>query len=142
MGDGTTQQGEVYEAIAEAVRRKLPVLFYIMDNGYAISTPTAGQTFFNTPHGPAESFYGLPLHRFDGRDIAARSARHRPTRRSGPRPPRGPAIAIVRVDRLSSHTNADDHRVYRPAETIADLKESSDPLANFRRSLLEMASTG
>jgi 2-oxoisovalerate dehydrogenase E1 component len=136
MGDGTTQQGEVYEAVAEAVRRRLPVLFYIMDNGYAISTPTAGQTFFHPPDGPADAFLGVPLHRFDGRDI------HDDLPRMGQlveqvRQSRGPAIAIVRVDRLSSHTNADDHRVYRDAQTIASLKQSSDPLVNFRRSLLD-----
>ncbi|MEM9420780.1 MAG: beta-ketoacyl-ACP synthase 3, partial [Planctomycetota bacterium] len=136
MGDGTTQQGEVYEAIAEAVRRKLPVLFYIMDNGYAISTPTHQNTFFNRPEGEADSFYGLPIHRFDGRDVLPDMPRmgalvdH--VRRS-----RGPAIAVVRVDRLSSHTNADDHRVYRALEIIEELKNTADPLANFRRSLIE-----
>lgn len=136
MGDGTTQQGEVYEAIAETVRRQLPVLFYIMDNGYAISTPTAGQTFFNTPHGPAESFYGLPIHRFDGRRLLPEMPRMGSVVQQV-RTQRGPAIAVVRVDRLSSHTNADDHRVYRPAETIEHLKETSDPLVNFRAALLD-----
>ncbi len=43
MGDGTTQQGEVLEAIAEAVRSELPVLFWIEDNAYAISTKTRSQ---------------------------------------------------------------------------------------------------
>ncbi|MEM7624501.1 MAG: beta-ketoacyl-ACP synthase 3 [Planctomycetota bacterium] len=136
MGDGTTQQGEVYEAIAETVRRQLPVLFYIMDNGYAISTPTAGQTFFNTPHGPAESFYGLPIHRFDGRRLLPEMPRMGALVQQV-RTQRGPALAVVRVDRLSSHTNADDHRVYRPAETIEHLKETSDPLANFRAALID-----
>ncbi|MEM1108069.1 MAG: beta-ketoacyl-ACP synthase 3 [Planctomycetota bacterium] len=136
MGDGTTQQGEVYEAIAEAVRRQLPVLFYIMDNGYAISTPTAQTTFFDRPDGPADSFYGLPIHRFDGRDLLPDMPRMGELVQHV-RDSRGPAIAVVRVDRLSSHTNADDHRVYRAAETIEDLKTSSDPLVNFRRSLIE-----
>ena len=136
LGDGSTQQGEVYEAIAEAVRRRLPVLFYIMDNGYAISTPTAGQTFFNTPHGPADSFYGLPIHRFDGRRVLPEMPRMGSLVQQV-RSARGPAIAVMRVDRLSSHTNADDHRVYRPAETIEHLKETSDPLANYRQALLD-----
>ncbi|MEO0515145.1 MAG: thiamine pyrophosphate-dependent enzyme [Planctomycetota bacterium] len=136
MGDGTTQQGEVYEAIAEAVRRHLPVLFYIMDNGYAISTPTRQQTFFDRPDGSADEFYGLPIHRFDGRDVLPDMPRMGELVDSV-RQSRGPAIAIVRVDRLSSHTNADDHRVYREADTIAELKKSSDPLVNFRRSLIE-----
>ncbi|MBB6430662.1 beta-ketoacyl-ACP synthase 3 [Algisphaera agarilytica] len=136
MGDGTTQQGEVYEAIADAVRRHLPVLFYIMDNGYAISTPTHQQTFFDRPEGPADEFYGLPIHRFDGRDVMPEMPRMGALV-DHVRNSRGPAIAIVRVDRLSSHTNADDHRVYRAAETIEELKNTSDPLANFRRSMIE-----
>ena len=112
-----------------------------MDNGYAISTPTAGQTFFNTPHGPADSFYGLPIHRFDGRDIAPDLPRLGQLV-NHVRATRGPAIAILKVDRLSSHTNADDHRVYRDADTIASLKKSSDPLVNFRRALLKMELDG
>ncbi|MEM9883240.1 MAG: beta-ketoacyl-ACP synthase 3 [Planctomycetota bacterium] len=136
MGDGSTQQGEVLEAIAEAVRRRLPVLFYVMDNGYAISTPTARQTFFHRPDGPAESFYGLPIHRFDGRDVAADLPRL-DVLVDEVRVTRGPAIAVMRVDRLTSHTNADDHRVYRPAETIEHLGATADPLANLRRSLLD-----
>ncbi|MEM9883151.1 MAG: beta-ketoacyl-ACP synthase 3 [Planctomycetota bacterium] len=136
MGDGSTQQGEVLEAIAEAVRRHLPVLFYVMDNGYAISTPTARQTFFHRPDGPAESFYGLPIHRFDGRDVAADLPRL-DALVDEVRATRGPAIAVMRVDRLTSHTNADDHRVYRPAETIEHLGATADPLVNLRRSLLD-----
>ena len=62
LGDGTTQQGEVLESIAEAVRDTLPVLFLVQDNRYSISTTTAGKTFFSLPTGPAASFYGLPIH--------------------------------------------------------------------------------
>jgi 2-oxoisovalerate dehydrogenase E1 component len=135
MGDGTTQQGEVYEGIMEAVRRKLPVLFVIEDNGYAISTPTAGNTFFNLPAGPADEFLGLPIHRFDGRDVMdhlpAMGELVKQVRTSG-----GPGLCVIRHDRLSSHTNADDHRVYRSAETIQKLLDESDPVANFRRSLI------
>src|SRR5215472_13251372 len=60
MGDGTTQQGEVLEAIGEAVRSHLPVIFLIEDNRYAISTRTQGQTFYSLPSGEAAQFYGLP----------------------------------------------------------------------------------
>jgi 2-oxoisovalerate dehydrogenase E1 component len=49
LGDGTTQQGEVLEAIAEAVREALPVLFLVEDNRYAISTRTRGKTFYSLP---------------------------------------------------------------------------------------------
>ena len=49
------------EAIAEAVRSTLPVLFVIEDNRYAISTRTAGKTFLSLPSGDADNFYGLPV---------------------------------------------------------------------------------
>src|SRR4029077_6776343 len=71
LGDGTTQQGEVLEAIAEAVRWQLPVLFLVEDNRYSISTLTRGKTFYSTPSGDADAFYGLPIHRIDGRDPTA-----------------------------------------------------------------------
>ena len=155
MGDGTTQQGEVYEGIFEAVRRRLPVLFVIEDNGYAISTPTAGATFFDLPvlaseqRGPAKEFLGLPIHRFDGRDVMhdlpamgrlvdhVRGSVGGAGASGGEGTSGGPGFCVIRHDRLSSHTNADDHRVYRDADEIERLKQTADPTANLRRSLLQ-----
>ncbi len=139
LGDGSTQQGEVYEAIHEAVRRSLPVLFYVMDNGYAISTPTAGRTFYDLPTGPADTFLGLPIERADARDIgpdlpALARVVHRV------RSQRGPALLVLRCDRLTNHTNADDQRVYREADALAKLKGDSDPLTNYRHWLVEVGS--
>jgi 2-oxoisovalerate dehydrogenase E1 component len=68
-GEGGTQEGEFLEACAEAVRAQLPVLFLIQDNHWAISTATKGQTFFSLPDGEADSFYGMPIHRVDGRHV-------------------------------------------------------------------------
>ena len=67
LGDGMTQQGEVYEAIAHAVRETLPVLFLVEDNTFAISMVTKGDTFYSRPDGEAETFYGVPITRIDGR---------------------------------------------------------------------------
>ena len=114
MGDGTSQQGEVMEAIAEAARADLPVLFVIEDNGYSISTPTAGKTFYSPSRGAAEpqDFFGLPIHRLDGRDVVPCH------RQLGPivetiRATRRAAIVVFRVERLADHSNADDERTYR-----------------------------
>ena len=61
VGDGTTQQGEFVEAVAEAVRSQYPVVFIIEDNSFSISTRTTKQTFFDLPDGPA-SFFLRPRH--------------------------------------------------------------------------------
>lgn len=135
MGDGTTQQGEVLEAIAEAVRRQLPVLFVIEANGLAISTRTSGQTFFDLPGGPAESFYGMPIHRLDGGDAVACHARFGAIL-SAMRANGGPAIALMCVERLANHTNADDERIYRDAAEL-DRVRKSDPVAALRQCLVE-----
>lgn len=135
VGDGTTQQGEFYEAVAEAVRNQLPVLFVVQDNGWAISTRTAGRTFFDTPGGPRNDFLGLPIHRLDGRDVVAVDdafgrlvAQIRNTR--------GPALAVMRVERLDSHTNADDQTRYRTVDDILHAAETGDPVRLFRQRLL------
>lgn len=135
LGDGTTQQGEVMEAMAEAARSNLPVLFWIEDNEVAISTDTTGQTFYNFAGASDKPFWGLDIHRFDGRDVLPEldriGALVDEVRQS-----RGPRIGVMRVDRLCSHSNADDQRIYRTAEMIAELDETSNPVINLRKSLI------
>jgi 2-oxoisovalerate dehydrogenase E1 component len=134
LGDGATQQGEVLEAIAEAVRRKLPVLFLIEDNHYSISTRTRGKTFYSLPDADASSFYGLPLNRVDGSDAGAcRQAFGMLVREM--RATRGPAVCVMQVERLADHTNADDEKVYRDAEEIGRVRATADPIARLRTSL-------
>lgn len=135
LGDGSTQQGEVLEAIAEAVRSTLPVLFLVHDNRYSISTRTVGQTFFSLPSGDVDAFYGLPIHRIDGTDVlgcerAFTSVVER-IRRT-----RGPALCVLSVERLTDHTNADDESVYRSAVELARVHTQSDPVEKARDGLL------
>ena len=129
MGDGTTQQGEVLEAIAEAVRSELPVLFWIEDNAWAISTRTHGKTFYSLPEwcGKAEQFYGLFIHRLNGREVIS-CAEHVESIVGQVRRTRCPAIAVFEVDRLSDHTNSDDERVYRSRAEIERVRRKSDPI--------------
>ena len=68
LGEGSTQQGEVLEALLEAQRQRLPVLFLVEDNGWAISTPTAGTTFYSLDAQPADAFCGISIHYLDGLD--------------------------------------------------------------------------
>ncbi|MET8896987.1 alpha-ketoacid dehydrogenase subunit alpha/beta [Streptomyces albogriseolus] len=128
IGDASARQGEFFEALAFAVERALPVLFLVSDNGYGISTPTAGMS----PH----ALGLLPEQRtrtVDGTDPdavhAAAAAALGELRQGG-----GPVVLWCRLDRLDSHTSSDDHRVYRTAEDIAAMR---DPVDVFARRLLD-----
>ena len=135
VGDGTTQEGEFLEAIAESVRWQLPVLFVIADNGYSISTPTDQKTFFDLPSGPAESFYGVKIVRVNGRDVvAAAPSAHRVANQV--RKQQGPGLLLLHVDRLHDHTNADDQSQYRSPNEVAGIVRSGDPVLQLRIHLL------
>ncbi len=135
LGDGMTQQGEVLEAIGHAVRATLPVLFFVQDNAFAISQRTSGNTFYDTPDGPAEQFYGIPIERVDGRHpLKAREEFGRVVARM--RENRRPAIIVFQVDRLHNHTNADDQRMYRTPEEIKAVAETGDPIRNLQTELV------
>jgi 2-oxoisovalerate dehydrogenase E1 component len=140
MGDGGSQQGEVFEAIAESVRSQLPVLFLIQDNRYAISTRTKDQTFYSQPGVAAQEFYGLRVNRVDGRDpVSAYS-------KIGPivdevRAQMRPAIVLFRVERLSSHSNADDERKYRSEEEMREAAANGDPIKNLASHLIRAGVT-
>jgi 2-oxoisovalerate dehydrogenase E1 component len=134
-GDGATQQGDFYEAVAEAVRSHLPVLFLIEDNRFALSTVTKGNTFYSLPDGDADAFYGLPIHRIDGSDTVASFSMFGCVV-SSIRENRGPQIVVFNVERLESHTNADDQSVYRSEAELRQAMENADPCAKLRETLL------
>ncbi len=135
VGDGTTQQGEFLEAVAEAVRSNAPVIFIIEDNSLAISTRTSGQTVFDLPSGPAKELFGIPIERVDGVDLAAVRGRFE-TVVAATRKSRGPAIVVMELERLSDHTNADDEAIYRSHAEIAHAR-NRDPLEAIRQNLRE-----
>jgi len=135
VGDGATQQGDFYEAVAEAVRAKLPVLFLIEDNRFALSTVTKGNTFYSLPDGEPETFYGLPIHRVDGTDTMATYDTFGKVV-SIIRENRGPQIVVFNVERLESHTNADDQTMYRTAAELKHAMDNADPCARLRSELL------
>jgi len=133
-GDGTTSQGEFHEALNWASREKLPVLFHIEDNAYAISVPKTQQTAEGAIFDMVGGYKYLKRFAVDGTDFfAARDTFRAATRhiRSG----KGPAIVISQVVRLLSHSSSDDQRKYRPPEEIAKDK-ARDPLLRFRETCL------
>lgn len=135
IGDGATQQGDFYEAVAEAVRSNLPVLFLIQDNRFALSTMTKGNTFYSLPNGEVDSFYGLPIKRINGSDPAATYDAFGEVV-SELRSTRGPQLVLFNVERLESHTNADDQSAYRSEADLAHAKKNADPCANLRNVML------
>ena len=135
VGDGTTQEGEFFEAVAEAVRWQLPVLFLVEDNRYSISTPTAGKTFFDLPSGRSAEFFGLPIHHVDGSDpVIADEAFSGIV--SSMRVLRQPRLVIIHVERLTDHTNADDQTQYRDPTEISQSRNQFDPLTKLQERLL------
>ncbi|QHI68271.1 beta-ketoacyl-ACP synthase 3 [Tichowtungia aerotolerans] len=135
IGDGGTQEGEYLEAIAEAVRSELPVLFVVQNNKYALSTLSKGRTFFSRPDGDADEFYGIPILRCDGTNAVETHAVFgeavSKVRKNQPQ------IVVMDVERLMSHTNADDHSLYRSAEDIREMLENSDPILILAEKLIE-----
>jgi len=139
-GDGTSQQGEVLEAIAEAVRESLPVMFLIHDNALAISTHTTGNTWYSLPEGAGgqvDSFYGIKIHRIDGRQPHnCQDVFENVTRQM--REDRKPAIIVMSAERLTNHTNADDESIYRGENERQKARESGDPIENYRKHLQQL----
>lgn len=138
VGEGGTQQGDFYEAVAEAVRDHLPVLFVIQDNHFALSTLTEGKTFFSLPGGKKhDELFGLPLTRLNGRDALATRAGFE-TICAKMREDRGPALVLLEVERLGSHSNADDQSLYRTPEQIEQIAAEADPVALLAKKLVEL----
>ena len=134
-GDGTTSEGEFWEALNSACNLKLPVVFLVEDNGYAISVPVE----VNTPGGSISKlltgFPGLFIQEVDGCDVLA-SFDTMVKAVDYARARKGPALVHAHVIRPYSHSLSDDEVHYRPpAERQADAER--DPLTRFPRHLLE-----
>ncbi len=134
LGDGATSEGEFWESLNSACTRRLPVVFLIQDNGYAISVPVDAQTPGGDISKLVESFPALRLARADGTDLSdSWSAMQDAV--GYVRARRGPALVHARTVRLYSHSLSDDDRAYRPqAERDEDARR--DPVARLRSQYL------
>ena len=134
-GDGSTSEGEFWEAMNAACLNKLPVLFLIEDNGYAISVPLECQTAGGNISRLVAGFPGLFRREIDGTDFLASYRALREAAdyaRSG----QGPALVHAHVVRLYSHSLSDDERMYK---TGAERKSESDrdPVTKFPKFLVD-----
>jgi 2-oxoisovalerate dehydrogenase E1 component len=134
IGEGATSQGEFWESISIASNRKLPVLFVVEDNGYAISVPVE----VNTPGGNIShlltAFPNFHFEEVDGTDPLA-CLRAFEAAVAHCRARKGPALVHGHVIRPYAHSYSDDARLYRP-ESERDAEALRDPIHNFRAWLL------
>lgn len=134
-GDGSTSEGDFHEALNYAGLHKLPVIFLIADNGWAISVPVSEQTAGGDV---AEAFRhrpGVAVAEVDGCDYEQSTAAMEEAvgrARAG----EGPTAIFAKVPRLASHSNSDDPRKYRNEEEEGE-EASRDPIDRFERDLIE-----
>jgi len=129
IGEGGTSQGDWHEALNWAGIYKLPVIFVVENNFYAISVPLHKQVAGESVAARAAG-YGFPGVVADGSDVlecyrVAKEAYDRAKRGEGP------TLIEYRVERLGSHSSDDQQERYRPKEEI-EAARRRDPLVTFR----------
>ncbi len=134
LGDGATSEGEFWESLNWACIRKLPVVYVVEDNGYAISVPVDMQTAGGSISALIKNFANLLTIECDGTNFlegyaavekAVEHARQR----------RGPALVHAHVIRPYSHSLSDDERLYKP-ESVRQEEAKRDPLVRWGQYLL------
>jgi 2-oxoisovalerate dehydrogenase E1 component len=134
-GDGTTSEGEFWEALNTACNLKLPVVFLIEDNGYAISVPVEVQTAGGDVSKLVEGFPNLYIQRCDGTDpIESFETMQRAVQHCRER--KGAAMVHAKVIRPYSHSLSDDEKLYRSDEERTTDAER-DPVKRFGALLIE-----
>jgi 2-oxoisovalerate dehydrogenase E1 component len=134
-GDGTTSEGEFWEALNTACNLKLPVIFLIEDNGYAISVPVEVQTAGGDVSKLVEGFPNLYIQKCDGTDpVESLETMKRAVEHCRQR--KGAALVHAKVIRPYSHSLSDDEKLYRPDEERTSDAER-DPIKRFGALLVE-----
>ena len=134
-GDGTVAQGEFWEGLNTASVNKLPIIFLVEDNGYAISTPKEIQTPEGSISKTLKNFPGLLILETDGNcpiksyDTMFRAHRHAQTGK-------GPVLVHAHTTRPYSHSMSDDQSMYRTRKEL-ELEKQQDVLNAYPRFLKE-----
>lgn len=134
-GDSTTSEGYYYESVNGADREKLPLVFVIQNNKYGISVPLHEQTANPLVAANFSGFTNLKIIYCDGRNPMD-SYRAMEQARAYALSGKGPAMVHADCDRIGSHSNSDNHELYRELDDIAEMKKR-DPLPRMRATLLE-----
>src|SRR6478672_419606 len=133
VGDGGTSEGDFHEALNFAAVWQAPVVFFVQNNGFAISVPLAKQTAAPSLAHKGVG-YGVPGMLVDGNDAAAVYAAVRGAVASGAEGG-GPTLIEALTYRIEAHTNADDATRYR-GQAEVDGWLARDPLARLRKHLI------
>ena len=128
-GDGATSEGEFWEALNIACAKKLPILYLVEDNGYAISVPIEVQTAGGSISKLVTGFPGLHISEVDGTD-PIESYRVCKEAVDFVRERKGPALIHATVTRPYSHSLSDDEKLYKVPEERED-EAHRDPLSKF-----------
>ena len=133
LGDGATSEGDTHAALNFAAVWQAPVVFFVQNNGYAISVPLSKQTAAPSLAHKGVG-YGVPGMLVDGNDAAAVYAAVRGAVASGAEGG-GPTLIEALTYRIEAHTNADDATRYR-GQAEVDGWLARDPLARLRKHLI------
>jgi 2-oxoisovalerate dehydrogenase E1 component len=134
VGEGTTSEGEFWESLNSACLGRLPVIYVVEDNGYAISVPVEVQTAGGDISKLVSSFPSLFVQSVDGTDVVA-SYRAMADAVSYARARKGPALVHARVIRPYSHSLSDDEKLYKTAAERA-AEATRDPIGRLKELLL------
>src|SRR5690349_17350987 len=133
-GDGTTSEGEFWESLNTASNLKLPIVYLVEDNGYAISVPVEVNTAGGSISKLVKSFPHFLIEEVDGcdfmasYDVMARAVQYVRDRK-------GPALVHAKVIRPYSHSLSDDETMYRPSSE-RDAEAARDPVTVFPQWLI------
>jgi 2-oxoisovalerate dehydrogenase E1 component alpha subunit len=136
IGEGSTSQGEWYEGVNWAAVHKLPVIFLVENNIYAISVRQELQMATQNVAQKADGL-GLPGYSIDGLDVrVVHETISQAAERA--RAGEGPTLVEVLVSRMTPHSSDDDDRTYRTREEVEQMK-ANDPLSKFEEQLKSQA---
>ena len=135
-GEGQTSEGEFWESLNSACTLKLPIVFVIEDNGYAISVPVEVQTAGGSISKLVTGFPDLHIVECDGTDVVD-SYRAAGEAVAYAREQRAPAFLHAHCTRPYSHSMSDDERAYRTEDERA-AQEIRDPLTRTRALLIDI----
>jgi len=132
IGDGATSEGDFHEGLNFAAVFKVPAVFVVQNNGWAISVPLSKQTA-----APSLAYkgigYGVVCEQVDGNDaVAVLAVMNKAV--AWARAGKGPVLLELHTTRLEAHTNADDHLRYRSKEELAAIAHE-DAVARLEKYL-------